>query len=247
MSELIQSLKNKVPNHSKAVEWIKLISITGSAQIFIQFINLLSGILIIRLLPVKEYALYTLANAMLGTMTVLADGGISTGVLSQGGKIWNDKKKLGSVIVTGLALRKKFAIVSLIIATPILAYLLKHNGASWLTTILIICALVPAFFAALSDSLLEVAPKLHQNISALQKNQILASLSRFIIISSSLILFPFTFIALLGNGITRMWANIRLRRISSRHADYEQDFDPKIEKEIITIVKRSVPDKSLSG
>jgi hypothetical protein len=46
----------------------------------------LYGILIIRLLPV-EYAFYTLANTMHRTMTVLADGGITTGVMSQVGKV----------------------------------------------------------------------------------------------------------------------------------------------------------------
>jgi hypothetical protein len=29
---------------------------------------------------------------MLGTITVLSDGGISTGLMAQGGKVWNDKE-----------------------------------------------------------------------------------------------------------------------------------------------------------
>ncbi|HEY9197175.1 MAG TPA: polysaccharide biosynthesis protein, partial [Mucilaginibacter sp.] len=45
----------------------------------------------------------------------------------------------------------------------------------------------------------------------------------------------------LGNGIPRMWANIRLRKISAEYADPEQKSDPAIEKEILAIVKRSLP------
>jgi hypothetical protein len=67
---------------AKVFEWGKLITIVGSAQILVQAISLISGILVIRLLPTHEYALYTLANTMLGTMSLLADGGISTGVMS---------------------------------------------------------------------------------------------------------------------------------------------------------------------
>jgi hypothetical protein len=201
MPEFIQKIKNLIPNHEKAIHWIKLISITGGSQTIIQVLGLLSGIIVIRLLSINEYALYTIANTMLGTMSILADGGISTGVLSQGGKVWHDRQKLGAVIVTGLYLRKKFAIGSLILAVPILIYLLKHNGASWLNCILISLTLIPAFFAALSDSLYEVAPKLLQDIVALQKNQLVANISRFLLLAGSLFLLPWTFIALLGNGI----------------------------------------------
>ena len=65
-------------NLSSILNWSKLISITASAQLIVQAVGFLSGILIIRLLPVQEYAYYTLANTMLGTMTILADGGISS-------------------------------------------------------------------------------------------------------------------------------------------------------------------------
>ena len=152
------------PRYSKFYGWGKLISITGGAQIIVQALGLVCGIIVIRLLPTQEYALYTLANTMLGTITVLADGGISSGVMSQGGKIWQDKEKLGAVLTTGLDLRRKFAIGSLLIITPILIYLLLHHGARLITSILIVCSLIPAIFAALSDSLLEIAPKLHQEI-----------------------------------------------------------------------------------
>ena len=138
------------PNYTKLVEWGGLILITGSAQILVQAIALISGILVIRQLPANEYALYTLANTMLGTMTILADSGISSGVLAQGSRVWKDQKKLGVVLVTGLELRKKFAIASLVIAIPLLLFLLLHHNASWLMAVLIVVSLIPAFFLALS-------------------------------------------------------------------------------------------------
>ena len=112
MKDILSKLKYH-PKYETILNWGKLISITGSAQIIVQILGFASGILIIRLLPVQEYALYTLANTMLGTMTVLADGGISTGVMSQGAKVWQNKVMLGKVLATGLDLRRKFAIFSL--------------------------------------------------------------------------------------------------------------------------------------
>jgi len=227
--------------YEKFYKWTKLVGITFTTQALIQILGLLSGILIIRLLPTTEYAFYTLANTMLGTMTVLADGGISSGVMAEGGKVWLDRQKLGIVVATGFKLRKTFAIFSLLVSMPILFYLLRNHGANLITSFFIILSLIPSFYAVLSDNLLEISLKLHQEINKLQKNQLFTGIWRFIMISGSLFLFPWTFIAILGNGIPRFWANIRLRKLSAEYAEPIKKVDPIVEKEILSVVKRSLP------
>lgn len=240
MKDTLIKLKQH-PKYNTVVNWGKLISITGSAQIIVQAVGFACGILIIRLLPVQEYAFYTLANTMLGTMTVLADGGISTGVMAQGGKVWQDKEKLGAVLATGIDLRKKFGFVSLVVSLPILGYLLMHNGASLVTTLLIALALIPAFYAALSDSLLEIVPKLHQTILPLQKNQVSVGLGRLLLTGLTMFVFPWAFIAILAAGLPRMWGNVQLSKIGYRFADEKQQPDKEIRAEILTLVKRIMP------
>lgn len=229
------------PFYPKVLEWGKLVGITGGVEVFVKAIGFVSGILLIRLLPIEEYALYTLANTMLGTMTVLADGGISAGVMSQGGKVWQNKEKLGVVLATGLDLRRKFAVGSLLVSLPILIYLLMHHEASILITTLITISLIPAFYAALSDSLLSIVPKLHQDIRPLQKNQLMVGVGRLFLTASFIVVFPFTFIALLANGFPRMYGNIQLRKISGKFADLTQKPDPVVRTEILSVVKRILP------
>ena len=241
MKNILTKLKQH-PKYDTLLNWGKLISITGGAQIIVQAVGFASGILIIRLLPVKEYALYTLANTMLGTMTVLADGGISTGVMAQGAKVWQDKEKLGAVLVTGLDLRRKFAVGSLVVATPILIYLLLHNGASWLTTVLIVASLIPAFFAALSDTLLEIVPKLHRDILPLQKNQVVVGVGRLLLTGLTIFIFPWTFVAILASGIPRIYGNIKLKKIAFFKVDSQQKPDDKIRNEILVVVGRMMPE-----
>ena len=180
------------PNYIKALEWGRLITITGGTQLTVQLTGFISGILIVRLLPTQEYALYTLANTMLGTMTILSDSGIANGVMAEGGKVWQDKEALGVILSTGLTLRRKLGIISLIVTLPILAYLLLTHGASWVATALILAAIIPAFFAALSDSLLEIIPKLHQDIKPLQRNQAEVSLGRMALSGLFIFAFPLT-------------------------------------------------------
>lgn len=229
------------PKYDTIVSWGKLISITGSAQVIVQGVGFFSGILIIRLLSVHEYAFYTLANTMLGAMSVLSDGGISTGVLAQGGKVWENKKELGKVLVTGLEMRKKFAVISLIVSLPILLYLLLHNGAGWMTSILIVLSIIPAFYATLSDSLLEIPLKLNQSILPLQRNQVIVGFGRLFMVASTIFLFPFAYLSILTSGLARIYGNIRLKKHTNVYADTSETEDPIVKKEISSIVKKSLP------
>lgn len=227
--------------YRKIINWLKLIAVTSSTQLAVQAAGLFGGIFIIRFFSIQEYAYYTIANTALGTMTLLSDGGISNGVMARGGRIWQDKDELGIVLVTGLELRKKFASITLFIGVPSLFYLLIHQGASWLTSILIISAIVPAFIANLSDSLLEVAPKLHQNIKPLQTNQLLVSIIRLLLNILSVITLPVAYVALLANSLPRVYGNIKLKIITKEFANLNQLPSIKENRAILDMTKKVLP------
>ena len=219
---------NKIKKHSQytsATAWLKLLSIAGIGQIAIQGIGFLSGILIIRMLPVEEYALYTLSNTVLGVITMLGDAGISAGTMAEGGKVWDDKEKLGVVMATGLNLRKKFGIVSLLSVVPVLIYLLIQNGASGLMTVLIAISLLPPFFANLSSSMYVIGPRLHNCILPLQKNEIFVNIGRLFLTVITVFIYPFTFLIILAGGIPRVLGNIELKKITRNFVIPDQKSD----------------------
>jgi O-antigen/teichoic acid export membrane protein len=231
----------KHKHYERGVTMLRLISLVGSTEIILKAISFLTGILIVRLLPIQEYALYTLANTMLGTLVVLTDSGISNGVMAICGKVWQDPKKMGVVLATGLDLRKKFALVTLFISTPIIVYLLLQNNASWLTSILIVLSLIPAFYAALSDSLLEIAPKLHQDITSLQKNQLMVGLGRLVLTVLTIFIFPWTFVIILAAGLPRVHGNLQLKKINLKFIENNQVPDSLVRKKILSVVYKILP------
>lgn len=231
--------KHKHFNRSKNL--LKLISIVGSTEIILKGIGFVSGIMIVRMLPIQEYALYTLANTMLGTLVLFTDSGISNGVMALSGRVWQDPKKLGVVLATGLDLRKKFALITLVISTPIIIYLLLKNNASWLSSVLILLSLIPAFYAALSDSLLEITPKLHQDITSLQKNQLIVGFGRLVLTILSIVIFPWTFVIILASGVPQIYGNSRLKKINAKFVDSNQKTDSTVRKEILSVVVRILP------
>lgn len=227
----------------RVLEWTKLFTIVGGAKVLVQIAGLITGIIIIRSLSIQEYAIYTLANSALGMLTILSDGGISAGVLSQGSRVWRSKEKLGEVLITGLELRKKFASFALIIFIPVVSYLLLQHGAGYITVGLIIFSIIPSFYASLSDSLFQIAPKLHQDIKPLQINGIAASIGRVILIASTITFFPWAFVAIIAAGIPRIIANFKLKKIAGKHIDWNQKPNQETRKNILGTVKRLFPEQ----
>ena len=223
------------------LKFSKIFSITTVSQILIQLIGLFCGILVIRNFTISEYAFYTLSNTLLGAMNILADGGIVIGVMVEGGKVWKDRQALGSIMNTGLKLRKLFSIASIGIAGIVLIYLLNKNGAPVWYSFIILACLLPSFYANLTDAIYSVGPKLNQKVLPLQINEIYANIGRLLLTLSTVFFFPFTSIALLVNGIPRLYANIKLRKIASEDVNFDAPINEEAKANILKMVKRILP------
>src|SRR6202011_6299540 len=74
------------PLMRRAFYHARIIGNLALVQAVVQILGFLSGILVIRSLSQQEYAYFTIANTMQGTLNLLADIGISVGVVSIGGR-----------------------------------------------------------------------------------------------------------------------------------------------------------------
>jgi len=223
------------------LKWGKLLGATGGVQILIQGLGFVSGILIIRIFSTEQYAYYTLANTMLGTMTVLANGGISAGVMAEGGERWQNRNELGEVLATGMKLRQQFAVGSLLVSLPILYFLLSKQGMPWWEACLLILCLAPAFWATLSGSLLRIVPRLHQDIKDLLRIDVGVNFIRLLILLPVLFFSPLASLAILAAGLSQVRGNIQLRKLSLKNADWKRPVNPAYRKKILEKVKRILP------
>lgn len=210
-------------------------------QIIIQLINLTSGFFIVRMLDYKEYACYTIANTFIGMMTVISDGGITSNVMAQGGKVWNDKIALGNIFSTAFDLRKRLAFLSLVVSLPILFVLLQKQQISFYYSLLVIICIIPIFFSSLSDNLLQVPLKLHRQVFVIQKNTFLVSVARLALLVLFLLVSPFALIILLITGITRIYGNVQLRKNNKNFFTNNHIIDPGVRKTLLKQMYRLLP------
>src|ERR1700737_184151 len=151
-------------------------------QAGVQIIGFLSGICLVRWLPQQEYAYFTIANTMQGTINLLADIGISVGLISIGGRVWQDRHRFGELINTGLGLRKKLGAVAILIITPVLYFMLIKNGAPVLYSVLLVALVLLGLIVQLSLGVLSVVPRLRSDIGTIQKIDFTAAIVRLLVL-----------------------------------------------------------------
>src|SRR5919109_308470 len=128
----------------RALERARIVGNFAVVQGVVQLIGFASGILIVRTLTQRDYAYFTIANTMQGTISVLADIGISVGLISIGGRVWQDPHRFGQLVNTGLALRKYLGAIVILVSAPVLCFLLFRNGAPVLYTAVLVLLIAAA-------------------------------------------------------------------------------------------------------
>ena len=112
--------ESSAPVIRRALHRARVVGSFAFAQGAVQMIGFLSGILLVRTLDQREYAYFTIANTMQGTINVLADIGISIGLVSIGGRVWKDRRCIGELVSTALRVGRKLATWAVLAVRPLL-------------------------------------------------------------------------------------------------------------------------------
>jgi O-antigen/teichoic acid export membrane protein len=166
------------PGGERAFLLVRRVGHFASIQMLVQLIGFAAGILLVRRLDQHEYALFTIANTMQGTINVLADIGISIGLVSIGGRVWQDGHRFGELVSTGLKLRRKLGAMAVFAVTPLLYFMLVKNGASSIYAAILITAVLGGLSVQLSLGVLDVVPRLRSDIRQIQRIDFTGSILR---------------------------------------------------------------------
>jgi O-antigen/teichoic acid export membrane protein len=181
--------ETSTPLIRRALHRARIVGNFAVVQGAVQVIGFLSGILVIRHLNQREYAYFTIANTMQGTLNLLADIGISIGLISIGGRVWPDRNRFGQLVNTALGLRRKLGAVAIVIVVPILYFMLVKNGASVGYTAILIGAVLAGLAVQLSIGVLSVVPRLRSDIGRIQTIDMTGAVARFLTLLTLMYLF----------------------------------------------------------
>jgi O-antigen/teichoic acid export membrane protein len=214
---------------------------TVTFQAGTQLLVFASGIIAVRALSIEQYAYYTLASAALGIACALSDSGMTSALIAQCGRVWQQPDRLGAVMATGLAIRKKVSLFCIALLSPILLWLAVRQGSSITEALLLCVAVVPAFFATARASILEIPLRLHQRLRPLQLLQLTATVARVVCIALVCFIYPTAWLAVVSWVLPLWLLNRSLREQSSRVARFDAEQDEEARKKIAAQVLRCLP------
>jgi len=225
----------------KAKRWSSLLAKFVSVQIIVQAIGLVAGIFLVRMLSQRQYAYFTIANTMQGTISILADSGISVGLSAIGGKVWHDRYRFGQLINTALRLRKTLAAGAVLIVTPILIWMLIKNGASAIYAVLVAVAVLVGVSAQLTTGVLEVVPRLHSQVNRLQTLDFYSAMSRLLLLGGAYLVSLNAAFAVLAASASLLLKNRLLSRWIKGDVDMDAPPLAADRAEISSIIKYQMP------
>jgi O-antigen/teichoic acid export membrane protein len=222
-------------------KWVPILAKFALVQAFVQVLGFAAGLLIVRTLPKREYAFYTIGNTMLGAILVLADSGISSALTAIGGRVWQDSRQLGSLLNTAFQLRRQLAGITLLAVVPVLIWLLAQNGASRLTIIGLVLAVLAGSALELVTRIYSVALRLRSEIRQIQNQALLSALVKLAIVAAALFIFINATVAILSVVIGYAVQYVMLRRWARREVDRSAPPDPVMRTEIVSVLKKQAP------
>lgn len=221
-------------------EWRSLFGVL-IAQGLTSVAGAVAGLIVVRALPIEAYARYSVALALLGAISLLADSGTTMGAMAQGGKVWQDPRRLGAVLRVARSLRLRFGLWAGAVALPVLVALLAQQGASTREIAAWVVVIGGLFILNLQTSLLEVPVKLHQALRVTQGVAVGQSVLRVGAVVAAVGLWPFGVVAALAGGLPQAWGNWRLARAGRSFIAEGGETDPHVRKDMLALVRRSLP------
>jgi O-antigen/teichoic acid export membrane protein len=183
-----------------------------SAQMLVQVLGFVGGLLLVRSMVQTDYGHYTLAISLVGLFNVLLDLGLSTALLAHGGALHHDRKQLGLLLADAFKVQRWLALVGTAILLPAAAVMFVWQGMStWevaaLCTLIVVCGLFNVY-NALALSVM----RLRGDLAAQQRLDVVANAFKLMAFALATVTFLDARVAMAVNALIAMALLLTLRR-----------------------------------
>ncbi len=149
-----------------------------------QALSIAAGLVIVRGLQLEGFGIYTIAVAVQTTATILADSGITQSLMARGGAVAGDPHRFRNVINTALHLRRRLETATLILALPVLLYLLRANGSTWTAAAVAAGAVALSVHASIDQTIFSTVLMLQLRPIEAQRGAVASSGLRFALVGA---------------------------------------------------------------
>ena len=154
-----------------------------SAQLGVQALAFLSGIVLVRTMSPTQYGFYTLVITLIGAANVLTELGIANAVLSVGGRLMGQGVSLRGLLLDAHALQTLLAVAAPCLVLPPFAILLLHQHASWWQTIVLAAMGATCSFFNVRNVIAQSIARLCGHLAVQQKLDLATNAARLLLLA----------------------------------------------------------------
>ena len=210
------------------------------SQLLLQVMGFSIGIILVREMPKTDYAIYTILMSVQAVLTILSNSGIMIGFIKTGGDIWNDTRKLASLIKTATQLRFYIAFFAFLIAGFYGSYLLIEQDIASLQIIIFLASIILIVIPEIHSAFITNALLLRKEVMKVQWVQLITQSSRLLLLLLVLLLFRnhLTINIVLVITISSIWLSYWFLIKKSRHVtDHKALVNPEYKKTLLHYIK----------
>ena len=208
-----------------------------SLQAAAQLVSVLAGLVVVRTLPIPDFAVYTLVTALQATFAVISDSGISSMLISRAGRLHTDRARLGELVASARQLRRSLEVLVLILGAPILWVWLRDKHISTWEFIALAITVAVTLHLQISASIFGTVPLVLLEVEKVQMAQLAGGLARLTAVAGALAVFPRALPALCASTAGTAVQAWFTRRYASEHIDLMASAHPEDLKSLKTMVR----------
>lgn len=196
----------------KLKHWLPILSRFLGGQAVIQIVNLATALLLLRVLPLSEYALFVAANLFISLGATGSDLHLSTAFNTFGARLSGDKTALSRLFSSVLYLRRWLYLAAVAIILTVTPFVLWGHG--WpLTLIIIMLAIIfVTVWSQQAVSLRSQVLNIYQDNSGVFQTGFSSAITRLVLTYILCVSLPFAVVALLVNLFAIHISNLITRK-----------------------------------
>lgn len=204
----------------------------------------IAGLLLVRWIPANEYALYTIAVTMIGTISTLTRSGPQLGLSGALSEAWPDQGKAARALASAMRVRLLVSAIVMPVVLAATAWLLSKAGTDWPRMVMIIGILALIWLADLKGGLLDQVLFFAQRANRVQSLDSGINIGRLVLVVGAKVTGQLSLVVALLTNLFTAAARIPALKRWSREAlgrGAPTVADPAMQREMRKVALRQIP------
>lgn len=189
---------NQAAPRSGALRLLKIATAFLLGQGAVQAMTLVVGLVIVRVLPVEQYALYTISGTLLVVVSLGSNFGLAQGIVSLGSAHRQDRRYIGELLNAARRWSRRLMVVAMAASVVLACFMLRDPRWSLLCEVACVATVLLAGWAQVNGSLGRAVLNINHDGRSIFQATMGEAATRFALLSLCLI-WPTALAALVAN------------------------------------------------